>query len=53
MSTNLRPLIVAQTNTIALLKQVMINFKKLAESNITLSEAKGRLSDPNELWNKV
>ncbi|CAL1672750.1 unnamed protein product [Lasius platythorax] len=53
MSSKLSQLIVEQTNTIALLARVLINFKKLAKVNVTVSKTQGRLSDLKELWNKI
>ncbi|RLU21152.1 hypothetical protein DMN91_005525 [Ooceraea biroi] len=53
MSTDLSILMVEQTNTIALLKRVLINFKKLPKANVTVARTQGRLSDLKELWTKV
>ena len=45
-----RNLLIAQAETIDSLKRVLVNFKKLAKANITLSKTQGRLETLQELW---
>src|SRR5580765_8515731 len=50
MPQELRNLLIEQSNSIASIKRVLINFKKLPKANITLSKTKGRLSNLETLW---
>lgn len=53
MSDEVRQLLVDQANATALIKRVLVNFKKLPKANVTLPRTKGRLLDLKDLWNKV
>ncbi|KMQ87692.1 hypothetical protein RF55_12949 [Lasius niger] len=53
MSEDLKRLQVEQATAIDLLKQTLINFKKLPKTSVTLSRSTGRLSDLRETWSKI
>lgn len=53
MSEDLKRLQVEQATAIDLLKQTLINFKKLPKTSVTLSRPTGRLSDLRETWSKI
>ncbi|XP_029160333.1 uncharacterized protein LOC114932333 [Nylanderia fulva] len=45
-----KDLLIAQIDTIAQLKRVIVNFKKLAKANVTLPRTQGRLDELTSLW---
>lgn len=52
MSEDLRDLIIEQSATIASMKRVLANFKKIGKANITSYKAKKRLDHLESLWEK-
>jgi len=52
MSEDLRNLIIEQSATIASMKRVLVNFKKLGKVNITSYKAKNRLDHIETLWSE-
>ncbi|XP_029165899.1 uncharacterized protein LOC114936760 [Nylanderia fulva] len=53
MSDNLLSLLVDQSNQLVRIKRILINFKKLSKTNVTLPKIKGRLADLKGYWEKV
>ncbi|XP_029177615.1 uncharacterized protein LOC114945521 [Nylanderia fulva] len=52
MSSDLQELLVEQSATIASIKRVLSNFKKLGKANVTLYKTKNRLEGLETLWEK-
>jgi hypothetical protein len=52
MVKDLRKLITEQTNTVGLIKRVIINYKKLPKASVTLQRTRARLSDL-QLWKET
>lgn len=52
MADDLQDLFVEQSTTIASIKRVILNFKKIGKANITLYKAKNRVKDLETLWEK-
>jgi len=50
MSSSVGDLLIEQSATIASLKRVIVNFKKLAKPNVTLPKTQSRLSTLEDLW---
>jgi len=50
MSSSVSELLIEQSATIASLKRVIVNFKKLAKPNVTLPKTQSRLSTLEDLW---
>ncbi|XP_029175539.1 uncharacterized protein LOC114944006 [Nylanderia fulva] len=48
--SELRNLLIAQTENIDSLKRVLVNFKKLAKVNVTLAKTQGRLATLEMIW---
>jgi len=52
MAEDLRDLIIEQSATIASMKRVLANFKKIGKANITSYKAKNRLDHLETLWSE-